>query len=412
MAVGLGALALAALVAMFAAGGHLQLALYRRRQLRTVERHYADFVRELGREQRRIEDESRVPGAWGGYRMFRVARKVTESRSVFSYYLEPHDRKPIADFEPGQFLRFRFRTGSGESLVRCYSVSRHGIAHNQYRVTVRWMDATTGKAIGRCTRHLAENVNEGGIVDVAQPSGNFRLRRGRPAVFLAGGIGATPLLAMAQCAAAEHPGQDAWFFYGVRDGSDSPLIDSLRKLSERSPRFNLVVLHSNPGKGERKGTHYTTEGHIRREILEGYLPSVNYEFYVCGPPPMMKDVLECLAQMRVPDESVHREVFSAKTVTHQADSNPVFRDAVERNIRFLDAGKSFTWKPEVGSPLLDQAEASGLSLASGCRTGNCGTCVAAVNSGTFQYVHKPGFQPQAGCCLPCIAVPTSDIEFA
>ena len=50
-----------------------------------------------------------------------------------------------------------------------------------------------------------------------------------------------------------------------------------------------------------------------------------------------------------------------------------------------------------------------IDIASGCRAGNCGTCVSAIKSGEIEYLKPPGQAPDDGSCLTCISVPTSDL---
>ena len=58
------------------------------------------------------------------------------------------------------------------------------------------------------------------------------------------------------------------------------------------------------------------------------------------------------------------------------------------------------------------AERSGVAIPSGCRSGSCGTCETAMISGTVRYAQPPSFDIAEGRCLPCIAVPTSDLVLA
>src|SRR5438132_12112203 len=72
--------------------------------------------------QKKLDAAKRVRPAgsessWNGWRKFTVARKILESRDVASIYLAPHDRKPLAGFNPGQFLTFNFKIPSRSAPV-------------------------------------------------------------------------------------------------------------------------------------------------------------------------------------------------------------------------------------------------------------------------------------------------------
>ena len=69
-------------------------------------------------------------------------------------------------------------------------------------------------------------------------------------------------------------------------------------------------------------------------------------------------------------------------------------------------GTSFDWSVQSGS-LLDAAEAAGLSLPSGCRSGQCESCRLRVVSGTASHLSPYDGEPDD--CLTCCAVPLSDL---
>jgi hypothetical protein len=74
---------------------------------------------------------------WNGYRKFTVSKKVRECEDVFSFYLVPHDGKPLPPFKPGQYLTFSLNIpGQSKPVIRCYSLSD---SHKKdcYRVTIK-----------------------------------------------------------------------------------------------------------------------------------------------------------------------------------------------------------------------------------------------------------------------------------
>ena len=77
-------------------------------------------------------------------------------------------------------------------------------------------------------------------------------------------------------------------------------------------------------------------------------------------------------------------------------------------VTFRKSGIALTWDG-FQSSLLDLAEQAGVVIASGCRAGNCGTCVVAVQEGEVRYIQPPGTPPEARTCLTCIAQPKGDL---
>ena len=83
---------------------------------------------------------------------------------------------------------------------------------------------------------------------------------------------------------------------------------------------------------------------------------------------------------------------------------PAEKDAPAIEITFSRSGQTVAWDPQCDS-LLDFAEENGIAMDSGCRAGNCGTCLTAIKSGEVQYNTDPGAEPEDGSCLTCVCVP-------
>ena len=64
---------------------------------------------------------------------------------------------------------------------------------------------------------------------------------------------------------------------------------------------------------------------------------------------------------------------------------------------------------EDATVLLELAEANGVVIDSGCRVGNCNTCLTAIKAGAVRYVREPDTMPEEGSCLTCIAIPNGDL---
>ncbi|MES1195102.1 MAG: 2Fe-2S iron-sulfur cluster binding domain-containing protein, partial [Opitutus sp.] len=75
---------------------------------------------------------------------------------------------------------------------------------------------------------------------------------------------------------------------------------------------------------------------------------------------------------------------------------------------FRKSGVTQLWDGSQGS-LLNVAELAGIAIPSGCRAGNCGTCVVALHAGEVGYTHAPGVPLEARTCLTCLAQPKGDV---
>ena len=181
--------------------------------------------------------------------------------------------------------------------------------------------------------------------------------------------------------------------------------------SKRSSRvrshFHSVIVYSDPTETCVEGKDFDFKGYLSVEVMKRYIATSNYEFYICGPPPMMKAVTGALIEWGVPEEDVHFEAFgpaSVKNVGKQETSAA----GTGAKVEFARSGKSLTWA-EASGTLLELAEANGLRINSGCRAGNCGTCATAIKSGNVTYVTRPASKPAQGTALVCIACPDGDV---
>jgi uncharacterized protein len=366
--------------------------------------------------EKRLETEN-TKLSWNGFRKFRIVSKEKETKNITSFYLAPHDGKPLPGFLPGQFLTFQFQIpGQAQPVVRCYSLSDSPYHPDRYRVSIKRVPAPRGEPSappGLVSSYFHDSLNEHDIVDVKAPSGHFYLNMNekKPVVLLSGGVGITPVLSMLNALVEIDSQREIWFFLGVRDKTEHVMKEHLEKVARENPNVNLEIFYSCPGEMDLKGDDYHVEGRVTVENLKPLLPSTNYEFYICAPPPMVKDLRAGLASWGVPKTSIHFEAFGPATIKKcTADSNADAKkeDAPKIDIRFTKSGKTLPWNPNLTS-LLEFAEKNGIPLDSGCRAGNCGTCLTAIKSGEVTYVGEPGTLPEAGSCLACIAVPKGDL---
>ena len=363
-------------------------------------------------ETKRLEDE-RVRLSWNGFRKFRIVSKVKETHDITSFYLSPHDGKPLPGFLPGQFLTFQFHIpGNAQPVVRCYSLSDSPCHPERYRVSVKKVppprDEPNAPA-GLVSNYFHENLHEHDIVDVKAPSGHFCLNMTQktPIVLLAGGVGITPLLSMLNALVEIESQREIWFFLGVRNKKEHMMKEHLEKVEKENPNVNLKIFYSSPEETDIKDKDYHVEGRVTVSSFKPFLPSNNYDFYICAPPPMVKDLRADLAAWGVPKTNIHFEAFGPATVKKcKTDSSEEQTPKID--IRFTKSGKILPWNPNLTS-LLEFAEENGIPLDSGCRAGNCGTCLTAIKNGEVTYVGEPGSPPEEGSCLACIAIPKGNL---
>ncbi len=378
----------------------------------TSEVAYLNTLTEEAEIRTRIQRE-RLELAWHGWRKFRIISIKNETGSVKSFYLVPHDKKPLPHFLPGQFITMRVMLpGQIKPVIRCYSLS---CAPNPdfYRISVKREGHRPDAPHippGLVSNFLHDEINEGDFVDLKSPSGSFNLdlNRHTPIVLVGGGIGITPVFSMLDAVIAQESKREVWFFLGVRNRHDHAMHRPLIDYANRYENLRLIVCYSDPTEECKKGHDYHHHGIVSVEIMHCLLPSNNYDFYFCGPPGMMESLHDGLIKWGVPEKFLHYEAFGPATVGRvnkpaDLDQNSCY------TISFSRSKKEIAWDGSAAS-LLDLAEVNGIHIESGCRAGNCGTCATAIKSGEIDYLNMPGQLPEEGTCLVCAAVPMSDLE--
>ncbi|HZE61494.1 MAG TPA: 2Fe-2S iron-sulfur cluster-binding protein [Burkholderiales bacterium] len=354
--------------------------------------------------------------AWSGFRKFSIEGKVLEADAICSFYLAPHDGRALPAYLPGQYLTFKLAIpGQSREITRCYSLSDGPQHTDYYRVTIKRVGPPpdgASTAPGLMSSHFHDRLQVGDIVDVKAPSGQFHLdveHRG-PVVMVGGGVGVTPMLSMLNHIASAPGNREAWFFYGVRNSADHMMKQYLKELASQHQNIHLVVCYSNPRPEDRLGEDYHYAERVSVDLFRRVLQVNNFDFYVCGPPPMMESLTRDLGEWGVPADCIHFEAFGAASVKRVAQvTHPAAVSGTAAfEVDFARSGKKLLWSG-AGS-LLEFAEAHGIRLESGCRAGSCGTCAIALREGQVDYLRKPDIEIEKGTCLTCISVPKGTLS--
>ena len=366
-------------------------------------------------------------GAWAGWRDFRVVRRAFEdaAQTQCSFHLQPVDGAPLRPFQPGQYLTFSLKVPEGavgvaggpagaRSITRCYSLSDRPDPTG-YRITVKRMPppaAQPGLPPGVSSGHFHDHVHEGDVLQVKAPSGHFHIDADAsvPAVFIAGGIGITPMMSMLRWCAAEQPARRVHLYYGVRSSGDHAFKQVLENLAVAHPALKLNVVYSSPAPGDVQGRDYQHAGYVDLALVRRTLPHGRHQFYVCGPPPMMQSLVPALRDGGVQAADIHFEAFGPASgrPTGPVSNEPVQATSASITVRLNRSGRTLAWDGQDAN-LLDFAERHGLAVDSGCRSGSCGTCQTRLLSGAVTYADKPDHDIPAGHCLLCVGRPQSDL---
>ncbi len=302
-----------------------------------------------------------------------VRRKWETAAGVAAFELVPITGV-LPTFQPGAHIDVHLPNG----LVRQYSITNGPGETSYYRLGVKLEPDSTGGSI--C---LHETVREGDVLAISEPRNNFPLRRdSMRTILLAGGIGITPLLAMAQALdRMSLPFELHCFAQSAEHTAFADVLDGLG---------DSVVRHLGLPPDE-------TVAEIRR------LVAAHDEFthlYVCGPGPMLEAARREAAEAGWPDDHVHFEYFKNTT---EIDDSSTFEVALARS--------ALTVTVPSGSTILEVLRENGVRMPSSCEQGACGTCVAAVLEGEpdHQDVYLNDSDHQAGDrIMTCVSRALSD----
>ncbi|MGV3615426.1 MAG: NO-inducible flavohemoprotein [Fimbriimonas sp.] len=246
---------------------------------------------------------SNAERGWAGFKPFRVVERRDESAVIVSFTLVPVDGEPLPAHEPGQYLSVKFETGGDpHTVMRQYTISCAPNPHH-YRVSVKREPG------GAASNRLHDTVREGDEVLVHMPHGEFLLEGGTgPVVFLAGGIGVTPLLAMLEGLVADRSERAVTFVQAALDGSVHAFGGHIASLVANRPNFRAVTVYETPRAEDRPD--YV--GRLNAELLRELVPA-NAHVYFCGPRGFMAAVDAALESIGVAADRRHYEAFGPRT---------------------------------------------------------------------------------------------------
>ncbi len=169
---------------------------------------------------------------------------------------------------------------------------------------------------GLFSRFLDTEVKVGDRLDITGPFGVFTLRDapGSDLVFVGGGAGMAPILALLRTMAERGIDRKTTFYYGARRKRDLCFEDELRELESRLPSFRYVPALSEPDDSDGWDGEV---GLITDVVRRGESSLVRTDAYVCGPPPMVEAALELLPALGVADKRIFYDKF---TTTGETDA--------------------------------------------------------------------------------------------
>ncbi|MBH0119423.1 oxidoreductase [Rhodococcus sp. CX] len=300
------------------------------------------------------------------YKMQVIGKDVVADGVVAVRFADP-DGGRVPAWDPGSHIDIII----DESTVRQYSLC--GDPADDTCLTVAVLREENGRG---GSRWVHDSLQIGDLVSIAGPRNNFRFEPAQSYLFVAGGIGITPLLPMVR--AAEAAGADWRLLYGGRTRASMAFADDL---AARYP--DRVLLRPQDEYGLLD--------------LAGELDAVaaGTGVYCCGPEPLLQAIEnECRNRAGI---ALHVERFAAK-------ERPA--DAVDQafDVELRQSGRTIT--VDASETLLDAVLRAGVDVSFSCREGTCGTCETAVLDGVPDHrdsVLTEDEQAENDCMMICVS---------
>ena len=277
-----------------------------------------------------------------------IKGKRLEAQGVYSFELVDLEGQALPPFTAGAHLEFHLSSGT----IRHYSLCNSPLETHRYCVAVLKQEDGRGGSI-----EMSE-LQVGDTVTALAPRNNFELNNtAKHSVLIAGGIGITPILAMAQKLEAEQ--QSFEIHYLARSRSTAAYLDTLAE-----DRF---AAHTQ--------TYFQDEAGIADLGAVITEPKPDSHLYVCGPAGLMDGVFDTATAKGWSPDNLHKEYFQA-----EASDNS---DAEAFEVKLKSSGETF--QVPAHRTLFDVLDEAGAFIPCSCLEGVCGTCVTPVVSGEIEH---------------------------
>ncbi len=299
-----------------------------------------------------------------------------QADGIASFELTPVNGEDISPFLAGSNLDIHIRPG----LIRQYSLTNAPDDLSAYRIAVQREESGRGGS-----KAMHDELRIGQVLEVGEPRNQFCLDpAAKHHVLMAGGIGITPLLAMARaCIAAGHSFE---MHYTAR----SPDKIAFRKALRSEIPKDTLTIYNDAAKGDA------------RFDLAAHLPAFNKgsHMYICGPGGFMDATIAQAAGTGWPDDTVHIERFAGDAPV-QLDSDGEFFVVLKKSGTRVAVAEDQT--------ILEALDNAGIDVDFSCEQGICGTCITKVLSGRPDHrdsflndAEKASNQMIAVCVSRCI----------
>ncbi len=300
-----------------------------------------------------------------------IKKVIQETSSAVSLVFEvPVEMKSDFQFIPGQFITLK-TTINGEELRRAYSLSSSP-NDSDIKVSVKKI------ADGTFSIYANEHLKAGDSIEVMLPEGKFKLQpqpnKKLNYMAFAAGSGITPIMSMIKSVLTEEHDSKFVLIYGNKSSSETIFFKELLQLQSIYPnRLFLEFIYSREnadgalfGRIDKSTVNFAVKNKFKNIVFN--------DFFLCGPEAMIATVKEVLAENKVPNESIHFELFTTTETTNSSETGHVTINVVlDDETDQIEADKSIT--------ILDNLLKADIDVPYSCKGGVCSSCICRVVEG-------------------------------
>lgn len=276
----------------------------------------------------------------------RVQRRIVEADGICSFELVSTNGELLPEFTAGAHIDVHLPDG----LIRQYSLCNAPVERNRYCIAVLREPQSRGGS-----QAMHEKVQEGQTLTISKPRNHFPLVDAKRSLLIAGGIGITPILAMARKLRSQ--GSEFEMHYCGRSVSRMAFLDELTNSEFKA----AVHIHTDDAKRYQPFDALSTLAQ----------PKPDTNLYVCGPSGFMDHVLETAKGCGWLEGQLHREYFAAAPIDTSGDGS--------FEIRLSKSGQKFDVPAK--NSVLEVLLAQGIDIPYSCESGVCGTCLTRIIEG-------------------------------
>ncbi|MES2281084.1 MAG: PDR/VanB family oxidoreductase [Pseudomonadota bacterium] len=279
----------------------------------------------------------------------KVARKSKLAESIYLFELVDPAGLPLPAFTAGSHITVETPGG----MRRNYSLCNEPADASRYQIAIKRDAEGRGGSVS-----MADDVTEGASLKISAPRNNFELtERASKFLFIAGGIGITPIISMMRHLKAS--GNDNFrLIYSINRPESAAFLDELT-----GPSFaGQVEVHYH--RGERDNVY---------DFWPVFETPTSEHIYCCGPRRLMEEVADMSGHW--PTSSIHFESFGIDAAAYAA--NTPFKVKLQSSGLELEVSED--------ESILEALRSAGIKVPSSCESGTCGSCRTRLVSGEAEH---------------------------